>query len=711
MKKFPVIILSVLLPALSSFAQTPVAKPTPTLNDEIVRISTNLIQLDVSVTDPKGKPITDIRRDEIEIYENGKKQDISGFRFVSSVRETVANTPVDKNAPPLPPSLTRPENVRRTIALVVDDLSLSFESAYQTRRSLKKFVDDQMQEGDLVAIVRTGAGIGALQQFTSDKRILYAAIERVKWNPLGSGGISAFAPIESTLAGQEEETPDPGGEDGPQTRDGAKVLDDFRTQGFVTGTLGALRYIVTGMAVLPGRKSVIMYSDGFSIFETNENGQQETSQVLDFLRALIDEANRASVVFYTVDARGLQTAGFTAADSISNTSPEAMNAQSSARRAQLYNTQEGLSFLADETGGFAIKNNNDLIGGVAKILNDQSYYLIGYEPDDDTFDPTKRKFNKLEVKVLRKDAVVRYRSGFFNTANVAKTVFNTTMTPVAQLETALISPFAVNGIDLRLNALFAIDEKNSTYVRSLLHVDASDLKFEDQPDGSKTAVFDVLAMSFGDNGLPVDTLGKTYTLNAKGETLRRIQSEGFVYHFVFPVKKPGPFQFRVAIRDVKSGTLGSASQFVEVPNIKKGRLTLSSIVVDNISAQEWRDMNAPTGVSVRSDAMSDTALRRVRRDSVLRYGYEVYNAKGTTAQDLKAKVRIFRDGILFYEGTDQHVDASGQSPAKGIKAAGALAIGQKLTPGDYVLQIVVTDKLAKSKQQVAAQFVQFEVVD
>ncbi|MBL8182420.1 MAG: VWA domain-containing protein [Blastocatellia bacterium] len=711
MKNFPVIILSVLLPALSSSAQTPVAKPTPTPNDEIVRISTNLIQLDVSVTNPKGKPITDIRRDEIEIYENGKKQDISGFRFVSSVRETVANTPVDKNAPPLPPSLTRPENVRRTIALVVDDLSLSFESAYQTRRSLKKFVDDQMQEGDLVAIVRTGAGIGALQQFTSDKRILYAAIERVKWNPLGSGGISAFAPIESTLAGQEEETPDPGGEDGPQTRDGAKVLDDFRTQGFVTGTLGALRYIVTGMAVLPGRKSVIMYSDGFSIFETNENGQQETSQVLDFLRALIDEANRASVVFYTVDARGLQTAGFTAADSISNTSPEAMNAQSSARRAQLYNTQEGLSFLADETGGFAIKNNNDLIGGVAKIFNDQSYYLIGYEPDDDTFDPAKRKFNKLEVKVSRKDAVVRYRSGFFNTANAVKTVFNTTMTPVAQLETALISPFAVNGIDLRLNALFAIDEKNSTYVRSLLHVDASDLKFEDQPDGSKTAVFDVLAMSFGDNGLPVDTLGKTYTLNAKGETLRRIQSEGFVYHFVFPVKKPGPFQFRVAIRDVKSGTLGSASQFVEVPNIKKGRLTLSSLVVDNISAQEWRDMNAPTGISVRSDAMSDTALRRVRRDSVLRYGYEIYNAKGTTAQDLKAKVRIFRDGKLFYEGTEQPVDASGQSSAKGIKAAGALAIGQKLTPGDYVLQIVVTDKLAKAKQQMAAQFVQFEVVD
>ena len=84
---------------------------------------------------------------------------------------------VDKVPVPLPPSNTRPDQVRRTIALVVDDLSLSFESTYYVRRTLKKFVDEQMQEGDLVAIIRTGAGIGALQQFTTDKRLLYAAIE------------------------------------------------------------------------------------------------------------------------------------------------------------------------------------------------------------------------------------------------------------------------------------------------------------------------------------------------------------------------------------------------------------------------------------------------------------------------------------------------------------------------------------------------------
>ncbi|HMT06680.1 MAG TPA: VWA domain-containing protein [Pyrinomonadaceae bacterium] len=682
--------------------------PTPTPKDEVVKITTNLIQLDVSVTDAAGKPITDIRRDEIEIYENGKKQDISGFRFVSSLRE-VNTTPVDKNAPPLPPSITRPESVRRTIALVVDDLSLSFESAYQTRRSLKRFVDEQMQEGDLVAIVRTGAGIGALQQFTSDKRILYAAIERVKWNPLGSGGVSAFAPIETQAEDAVEPTED--GETTPSAADGIAALDDFRSQVFATGTLGALRYVVSGMAQLPGRKSVILYSDGFKLYETNASGQQETNRVFEFVRLLVDEANRGSVVVYTIDARGLQYTGLTAADSIGNASADAINQATSTRRDQLRDTQEGLSFLAEGTGGIAIRNNNDLASGVTRILNDQSYYLIGYEPDDDTFDPKARKYNKIEVKVSRRGATVRYRSGFFNNADTQRTVFNTAVTPVAQLETALISPFAVNGIDLRLNALYAINDKGEPYVRSLLHVDAADLKFEDQPDGSKTAVFDVLAMSFGDNGQIAETLGKTYTLNTKGDTLKKILSDGFVYHFVFPVKKPGPFQYRVAIRDVKGGTLGSASQFVEIPNVKKGKLTLSSLVVDNVTPDEWRAMNAVGAVMVRSDALNDTALRRIRRDSVLRYGFEVYNARGTGAAELRFKVRIFRDGKMVYDGSEQTVDASGQTVAKGIRTGGALAIGQKLTPGDYVLQIVVTDKLAKSKQQLATQWVQFEVVD
>jgi VWFA-related protein len=663
MKNFILKVAALMLVAIPTFAQDIKPRPTPPDTD-VVKISTNLIQVDVTVTDSKGKAIADLRPDEIEIFENGEKQKITAFTFVSGGR-AVEGKPaaVDRNAIPVPPTTLRPDQIRRTFAVVVDDLSLSFESAYHTRRALKKFVDEQMQDGDLVAIIRTGAGIGALQQFTADKRILYAAIEKVKWNPQGNGGISAFAPIEPPLPGEPTESEDPAGEDGPAESDLAKGLDDFRSSVFATGTLGALRYIVRGMSELPGRKSVILFSDGFKMFDEDENGFRESGQVMGFLQQLVDTANRSSVTFYTVDPRGLVFTGFTAADSPSNISGQALSALISSRNTQLRDTQDGLSYLASETGGFDIKNNNDLSGGVRKVLEDQSYYLVAYEPDTDTFDPAKRKYNELTVKVTRKDAKVRYRSGFFNVADNVTPNGPAAATAVGQLELALVSPFAVSGINLRLNALFGNDLKNGSFVRSLLHIDGADLKFVDDKDGVKKAVFEVVAMSFGDNGQPVDRLGKSYTLTAKGETLKKISTEGFVYHFTFPVKKPGAYQYRVAIRDTQSGKVGSASQFIEVPDLKKDRLSTSSIVLESVTAAEWQKQADPTAIRAPSNPMGDTALRRIKAGTVLRYGYEIYNAKLDTTKRpaLEARIRVFRDGKVILDGKQSPIVLLGQT--------------------------------------------------
>jgi len=716
--RFVVLFLTLLLlAAFQSPAQQALPKPSPPADDgDVVRISTNLIRVDVTVTDGKGKPVSDLRADEIEIFENGQKQKITSLSYVAGAKATAAtSTPADKNALPVPPGVLRPEQIRRTIALVVDDLSLSFESAHHTRRALKKFVDDQMLEGDLAAIIRTGAGIGALQQFTSDKRILYAALEKVRWNPQGNGGVSAFAPIESALPPPTdlpaEELPDAAVATGS-----GQSLDDFRSSYFTVGTLGALRYIVTGMSELPGRKSVILFSDGFKLFEASGSGFQESGTVLDFMRQLVDTANRSSVVFYTVDARGLAYTGLTAADSITapvggGLTDSPITDALSARNRLLSDTQEGLAYLAYETGGLALKNNNSLSDGVRRVLEDQSYYLVAYEPDSDTFDPAKRKFNKLDVKVNRPSAKVRYRSGFFNIADRENAKPAAALTPVAQLESALVSPFAVKGIDLRLNALFGNDVKNGSFVRSLLHIDAADIRFTDQADGSKKAVFDVLAMSFGDNGQVIDQLAKGYTMTLKPAAYKNILAEGFVYHFAFPVKKAGPYQYRVAIRDFQSGEVGSASQFIDVPNLAGNRLTVSSIVLEGIAADVWQKLAA--SADVRANPMSDTALRRVKSGSVLRYGLEIYNARLSPSKQpgIQIKTRLFRDGKLILDGTPTPLELLGQTDLGRIKAARALALGAKIPPGDYILQAVVTDAFAKPNQRIATQFVQFEVVE
>ncbi|HEY8563504.1 MAG TPA: VWA domain-containing protein [Pyrinomonadaceae bacterium] len=717
MKKIILALIFVVYAAGTVFAQNPT--PTPPADEDVVKISTTLIQVDAIVTDSKGKIVRDLKPEDFEIYENGEKQKITSLSFVSNVNEKnePARNATEKTAVPIPPTELKAAQIRRTFALVVDDLSLSFESAHFVRNALRKFVDEQMQGGDLVAIIRTGAGIGALQQFTSDKRVLYAAIERVKWNPLGRGGIGAFAPIRDNekIANEEES------EESREARENSEnAFEDFRGAFFATGTLGALRFIVNGMKELPGRKSVILFSDGFKLLERDEQGFSGGGRVLEFLRQLVDTANRASVVFYTIDGRGLQTTGITAADSVNTINPNRVQQILSERSGELFDTQSGLSYLAEQTGGFAILNNNDLSGGVRRVLEDQSYYLIAYEPDSDTFDPKTRRFNKLEIKVRNKDLKVRYRSGFFNVADRETPAAGANLTPVQQIQNALTSPFAVNDISLRLNTLFGNSVQDGSFVRSLLHINAEDLKFTDEADGSKKAVFRILAVTFGDNGAPIDRLDRSYTLTVKDEMYKRILKNGFVYHFTLPIKKPGAYQFRTALRDEQASKVGSASQFIEIPNLKKERLTISGIVLENMTEAQWRAFAAaapnPTegGQNAeKTDPMTDTSLRRFKRGTILRYGFEIYNAKtdGAKKPNLTSKLRIFRDGKLLLDGKPTPLDFAGQTDFERVKSSGAINLSVGMPPGDYVLQIVVTDNNAKEKRKISTQYVQFEVIE
>ncbi|MGI8812122.1 MAG: VWA domain-containing protein [Pyrinomonadaceae bacterium] len=699
-----------LLFTFSAFGQ---ARPTPTplpAAEDVVKISTNLIQIDVSVTDKNGKVVRDLRPDEFEIYENGQRQPVSNFSFISNIRENVAApSPIVKGAPPLPPSAVRAENVRRTIALVVDDLTLSFESVYYTRRALKKFVDEQMQEGDLVAIIRTGAGIGALQQFTNDKRQLYAAIERVRWNPVGNGGIGSFAPLEAKLPAAAA-TPSP--EPGERTQEGIeREFNDFREGVFATGTLGAINYVVRGMKDLPGRKSIMLLSDGFKLFNVDATGFRESNSVLAALRRLVDAANRASVVIYTMDARGLAITGLTAEDNTDGRTSDEVETSISERRDKLFDTQDGLRYLAQQTGGFAVINNNDLSGGIRRILDDQSYYLIGYQPDDETFDPRTHRFNKLVIKVTRPGLKVRYRSGFFGVPD--EKINTATQAPAEQrLLNALMSPFSVGEIPVRLNALFGSTAAGSPYIRSLLHVRAQNLKFEDQPDGTKKVVFDVLAAGFGDNGAVVEQFGKTYMLTVKKDAYARMIKDGFVYDFTFPIKKPGAYQLRVALHDHGSDRVGSANQFVEVPNLKKGRLVLSGIALEDLPYDEWKRRESGQPAQPGFDPLTDTALRQFRSGSVLSYGFSVFNAKpaAVAGGSLVSVLRLYRDGKVVFEGKPQPFLPQ-KAGAKDAVTSGSVVLGSSMTPGDYVLQIIVTDASAPPKNNSAWQFVQFEIVE
>ena len=756
----------------TALGQNPGATPQPQQpeEDEVVRISTNLVQVDAVVTDKNGRQVTDLTSADFEIYEDGKRQEITNLSYVSitspgTERAAAPPDPSGQRAP-APPVRLRPTEVRRTIALVVDDLQLSFESTYYVRRMLKKFVDEQMQPGDLVAIIRTGSGIGALQQFTSDKRQLYAAIERVRWNMRGGGGATPFAPItQDPIASSSSESDEEDSDDTGigSARGASDEVNALRSEIFSVGTLGALNYIVRGLKELPGRKSVLLISDGFRLF----NKGDDSGRVLEALRRLTDLANRASVVIYTMDARGLQTLGLTAADDVSAMTAQQVEAQLTSRREELFDTQSGLIYLARQTGGFNVRNTNDLSEGVTRVLEDQKgYYLIGYRPNEDTFDPRtgQRRFHNITVKVKRSNLGVRSRTGFYGVTD--ETVVPLRRTRAEQLLGALATPFNADAIDLRLTSLFGNDARAGSFMRSMLYIDARDLTFTKEADGWHQTVMDVMALTFGDEGQVLDQLNKTQTIRVRGETYQRVLRNGLVYFLNVPVQKAGAYQLRIAVRDAATERVGSASQFIEVPNLTKKRLTLSGLVVNGYDPKAGANRIAagtasntgtssntgtassagtasnagaatnatapanatPTtavaatpsaaagsvaeGASQEPDAQASAAVRRFRPEMVMQFAYVIYNAqldKTTRRPQIQTQLRLFRDGRLIFTGKTQPLNMTHQTDLARLVAGGGLQLGSDMTPGEYVLQVIVTDLLAKPKERTTTQWIDFEI--
>lgn len=674
-----------------------------------MRITTNLVQVDAVITDNHGKLVTDLKPEEVQIFEDGRKQKITNFSL--TLGETGPTKPpakpatVDKSAPPAPTAKLRREDIKRTIAIVVDDLGLSFESTAFVRRALKKFVDEQMQPGDLVAIVRTSGGIGLLQQFTADKRQLAAAVDRIKWNALGRGGASAFAPIEPPTPGDKGAEVDKANQD----------FEEFRNDVFAVGTLGAVRYVIRGLKELPGRKSILLVSDGFKIYDRDD--PTKNYEARDRMQKLIDEAGRASVVIYTMNATGLQTLSFTAADNLSGRDQTQMQDALDQRRNEAFNNQEGLDYLARETGGMAIRNTNDLSGGIRRVLEDQKgFYLIGYRPEALTFDKRtgKRTFHHLTLKVTRPgNFKVRMRNGFYGFTDEER---SGPRTLAQKLFEALASPFGDTGVHLQLTSLFANDEKAGSFMRSVLHIDAHDLTFTEEPNKMYKCVFDVLSITFGDAGVPIDQSGRTYTMQLPEELYKRAMRDGLVYYVTVPVKKAGAYQLRMALHDTASDRIGSASQFIEVPDVKKNRLALSGLILRGyVNRAGQTNSESPSadqeGID-KGNAEASPAIRRFHSGMYLNYAFFIYNAhseKGAAPQ-LTTQVILYRDGKPVFTGKENPMKTTGQADLKRLVGGGTLQLGSDLEHGDYVLQVIVNDALADKKHQSTSQWMDFSIV-
>jgi hypothetical protein len=209
-------------------------------------------------------------------------------------------------------------------------------------------------------------------------------------------------------------------------------------------------------------------------------------------------------------------------------------------------------------------------------------------------------------------------------------------------------------------------------------------------------------MTFGESGQPADQSDHHFDIALNSEQYAGVRKYGLVYRVDQPLQHAGMYQVRVALRDEDSGRLGSASQFMETPDLSKGRLALSSILLAESPSHSGEG---------NSDPASTAAERIFKPGDALSYQYTIFNAQ-TDSQgktDLRVQTRIFRDGQPVYEGQAFVPELARQADQKRLAAGGNMVLAKAIPPGDYVLQVIVTDRLAKQKYQNSAQWMDFEI--
>lgn len=614
------------------------------------RVGVDVVRIDVVVTDRNGNVVTDLTAADFELRQDGEAQQVDFVEFVSieppkpaprpaPLRSTPRSAALSLSAPPVVSSgaITR-DRVQRTIVLVVDDLGIAWENMEATRKALRRFVDEEMQDGDLVAITRTGAGWGALQQLTTDRRVLHAAVDQIRWTALSRREVTAFKPVNAWLpssnlkpeaapverdghifppgslhgsAGPPSAPSGPGGiETGwadPDPLDMGQA-DELRQSMSSSATLNALEFTIEGIRDVPGRKAVVLISEGFRFLE--EDALRPALRVADRLQQLADTALRTGTVIYAMDPRGLVTAGLSPMDNLNSSSSAGSVLNARERMGELLATQDAMAFLAEETGGLAVLNTNDLAGGLRRVSNDlRGYYILGYTPPSGTFaEPGKTPgIRKISVRVKRPGLKVRTRKGFIGVAD--RPTDPSTLSTTEQLRLAAVSPFRVPDIPLRVAALHKYVPDEGLIVRALLQIDPRALSFEKGSDGRLRASAEAIGLVFDESGALAAGATGQFTITL-GEGRDEPVDVGAVHSLTVPLRRAGGYQLRFAVRDVRSGAMGSAGQFLEVPPADTGQLAISSLLLGP-EIGETPEPRAESGDTTVPDATS--AVQRVSR--------------------------------------------------------------------------------------------------
>ncbi|HEX8707557.1 MAG TPA: VWA domain-containing protein [Pyrinomonadaceae bacterium] len=682
--------------------------------DEVLRVKTELVQTDVMVFDRQGRFVDGLKPEQFELRVDGKPQAISFFeRIAAGTTNEEAQLAAARGARAGKGQTAniRPLDRGRTIFFFVDDLHQAFDSLSRTRKSLLRFINEEMGQNDQVAITSASGQVGFLQQLTNNKTVLRNAVERLNFMPQSSRDLKR-PPMPEYLAMAIEVLNDPDvtsyfvqqlvSEGYPAVTAESVVKSRARTimqQSYTTtrSTLATLESLARSSSSLPGRKLIFFVSDGF-LLNTRE------TDMLDRLRNITNAAARNGVVIYAIDSRGLSVGPLGDPTSDPPFDPSGRLARFSLGDVTI--SQEPLKTLAANTGGRALLNSNSLSGEITKALHETSvYYLLAWRPE--TEERGRSKFRRIEVKVLgHPELSVQMRRGYYDlppkeAARPGKTAAQPTPAKAVddELRAAIKAAYPVNTLPVLLSLSYVDRPQDGTVLMASIQVAAQHLSFGNA-DREEAADVSVMGLILNEQGKAVASLREN--LKVKRNLANPDDARGLVHNFQARLK-PGLYQVRMATRDNRSGRTGSTVQWIEIPDLASRRLALSSLLLGEATGAAEEAQTDPGALSQSVFSVD----HRFARTSNLRFVTFIYNAArgtaGTESPDVALQVQVFRDDQPVITTALRRVKTEGLEDLARLPYAAEIPLKGMLA-GHYVLQITVIDRIAKVSASERASF-------
>jgi VWFA-related protein len=688
--------------------------------DKTIRIDTELIQLDVIVTDKNGKAVGNLKQEDFEIIEDGKKQAIEIFSFVrAQVRESALDetSKIDKKNNIDIPLI---EKSGRTFVILVDDLHISPGNMLNIKKQLLTLTDNQIQDGDRAAVVTTGGGLGFLQQLTDERKVVRKALEKLlgvkqSFSLPGDPAMLTEYQAQKIFEGDTQaldlgvtnyyrNTAIPLPEERVKeiVRSTAKQIVDvvaFQT----TRTLQTIRNSILSVKSIPGRKTLILVTDGFLI-ETRE------ADHLAQMRRIVDSATKSGVVVYSLNSAGLTVSS---ANDIYNVENQGTfnrgNVGFDPVAGELTASLFGMKAIAQDTGGFSIVNSNDLLGGLENIVAESSsYYLLAYYPENSTKDG---KFKEIKINIKGdKKLIVKTRKGYFSgeekidpkeLERIEKLeAKNKKNVPAVDPErkdliNSLSSVLPVTDIRLKMKADFlgVVGDTKSNSVLSFA-INLEDVKLN-KSDNKYLNKLSALLIVVGEDGKIVHSSANNVDINFPEAKYEQVSKSWFFYALSLSLK-PGFYNVRFALRDPISNRLGSVSGWVEIPNLEKSKMTLSNILLLHTGTKT--EQNPETNITATGQAMTIFS----EKSSL---GFLTYIFNFPKGEKLTAQIQIIKANKPVF--TSEEIDVFEKIDSNGRLVYGGSVPLAGLPQGSYNLKITITDSKTKDSASQEQRFTIF----